>query len=78
MQEVINTKTVTGTHTLTNKKLTYLVEVLVDTQKTEMSGKWIVKINGKAIRWYGMESAAIRCFNRAKVGAYGITFGECF
>lgn len=77
MANVIATKTVTGTHALTGKALTYKVDA-VHNPESLLEGRWTVVINGKTSRWYAMESAALRCVRKAIVGMYGISFGEAF
>jgi hypothetical protein len=73
---VLASKTITGTHILTGKALSFRVEVLLNPGTPDLQGRWTVTLNGKPIRWYAMESAAMACFRRAKVGGYGLTFGE--
>ena len=75
----LKTKTVTGTHSLTGEALAYTVAAVhnPDSDLTD-GGCWMVTLNGKPIRWYGMERPAVRCVERARVGAYGISFGEAF
>lgn len=76
--QTIATKTVTGTHSLTGKRLTYTVAAVFNPDSPDLQGRWFITINGKACRWYAMEAPALRCVKKAKVGAYGITFGEAF
>lgn len=75
---VIASTKVTGVHSLTGKTLKYLVEAIFNPESRDLQGRWMVAINGKVCRWYAMESPAVGCVNRAKVGMYGITFGEAF
>ncbi len=72
------TRTVNGIHTLTGKALTYTVDAIEDTEKEVDRGRWMVLVNGRPIRWYGMEKPALRCVRNAIVGGYGISFGEAF
>ena len=71
-------KTVTGIHSLTGKTLTYTVAAVLNSDSPDIYGRWIITLNGKAIRWYAMEAPALRCVRKACVGAYGISFGEAF
>lgn len=75
--QMLTTTTVTGTHSLTGKRLTYTVTAYV-VPDANLPGRWIVALNGCVIRWYAMELPALRCIQRACVGAYGISFGEAF
>ena len=72
------TRTVTGIHTLTGKTLTYTVDAIEDTEKEVDRGRWMVLVNGRPTRWYGMEKPALRCVRKAIVGGYGLSFGEAF
>lgn len=76
--ETIATKKISGIHSLTGRQLSYTVEAIYNPESADLQARWIVAINGKPSRWYAMQSAAERCVRKAKVGAYGITFGEAF
>ncbi len=74
----LTTKTISGIHSLNGKTLNYKVDAIRNDNSRDLQGRWIVAVNGRAIRWYAMESAALRCVRKAVVGAYGISFGEAF
>lgn len=74
---VLASKTICGT-TVFGKHVRYTVEAIHNPESRDLQGRWTVAINGKVCRWYAMERPAVRCVERARVGAYGISFGEAF
>ena len=75
--KTIATKEISGVTTF-GKKVAYKIEAVINPESRDLQGRWVVMLNGKPIRWYAMESPALRCVRKAHVGMYGISFGESF
>lgn len=54
-----------------------IVTVIERLDRSEVSGKWVVMVNGIARRWYAMPAAALRIAKKYRIGNYGGSFGEC-
>lgn len=59
----------------------FTVVVIDRVEKQNQDGKYAILCNGKAVRWYGMESAALRAANRFRLvtlpsGTISYSFGE--
>lgn len=71
-------KSVTGNHWFTGETLTFTACVVENKKADGNHGRWAVVVNGKAVKWYGMESSAIGCVNRLRFNGYGYSFGGPF